>query len=142
MVGSALKVLVEAGQWPGGKEEDKLKSAFKEFQAWTKLHKIPYLSLQHIGSIYVGFKSFKVMLKLCFPRHSQPNLSLGTSSLAPVFKCKAYNATWVPEHIPLHLVELLLVGLGLACVHQGPCCLGMAVYCPHRHHQRRAFWTR
>ncbi|CAE7244198.1 unnamed protein product [Symbiodinium sp. CCMP2592] len=50
--------------WGDASEEEQLKAAFAEFDAWTKTHRIP---------------------------HSQPAFKLSNMDRYPLFQCKAYN---------------------------------------------------
>ena len=43
MLGSALRVLAQAGRWPGESEDTRLRAAFADFSAWAKDKGIPSL---------------------------------------------------------------------------------------------------
>ena len=51
LVGSALKLMVGDGLWGNGSEEEQLKAAFAEFEAWSKAHRIPQLVLNVIVAV-------------------------------------------------------------------------------------------
>ena len=44
MAGSTLRVLTQENHWQAGSEDKQLKAAFKNFSAWAKQEKIPFLA--------------------------------------------------------------------------------------------------